>query len=339
MENLERVIVADPNGNAWGFANDIYEKIKKIEKEDGYENFVLRELKITEFPDGEFEPIIESNVRLRSVIFIHDSNKRPSRWLTELLLVNDAAVRASAMNITDVLPYMRWSRGDKKDKPHIPVSFKVVANAITKSLEHAPQKRIITMDLHSEQTKGFFDFPVDCLESRRYIIEHLIKNHYDWFKESRQVAPDHGSAENVGKFAEISTKKLNLLEELEIAIIDKIRVSGDETKVRGISGKELVCQKRVLMLDDIYATGGTLVTNTKELKKEGAADVWDYVTHPVFVGKWKENLEKLDKLLVTDTVYQDYSGIDNVEIVSVVPLFARAIYNSESGKSINELFS
>lgn len=258
VDGLERVIIANPKGNAWGFAQKIYEHIKKIEEErkKGL-NFILGELRIPQHPDDEFEPQIIPNVRLRDVIFIHDSSQDPAKWWVEASVVNDAALRASAKNLTYVFPYMRWSRSEKKDKPHIPISTKNFMNTI--SLYQNLPKRIITLDLHAEAIAGFADMPIDALESQKYVADYVKKNISPevFFCPEVVVSPDEGAVRRTTKFSEYFGKNL--------AVVYKRRLSGEKVEAYWVVGN--VKGKCCLIVDDIFSSGGTMAEDTRSLRK------------------------------------------------------------------------
>jgi ribose-phosphate pyrophosphokinase len=321
---LERVIIADPKGNTWGFAQKVYNHIQKIEgKRKKGLKFILGELNISQHPDGEFEPRISPNVRQRNVIFIHDSSKEPAKWWVEASIVNDAALRASARNLTYVFPYMRWSRSEKKDKPHISIATKNFLNTI--SMYPNLPKRIITLDIHAEAIPGFVDMPMDALESQKYVTKYINKT----ISPDKIVFPDEGAVRRTTEFAEYFGKPL--------AGVYKRRLSGSKVKAYWVVGdvKGMVC----LIPDDIYSSGGTMAEDARSLRKRGAKKVYGYATHFVGQGNYKENLKELDGFFTTDTFYHDYSELPNVKQISLVPLFGEAIYNSESGESVNALFN
>jgi ribose-phosphate pyrophosphokinase len=323
VDSLERVIIANPKGNAWGFANKVYEHIQKIEGErkKGLK-FILGELNITEHPDGEFEPKIIPNVRLRNVIFIHDSSQDPAKWWVEASIVNDAALRASAKNLTYVFPYMRWSRSEKKDKPHISIATKNFMNTI--SMYPNLPKRIITLDIHAEAIQGFVDMPMDALESQKYVTESIRQT----FSPDRVVAPDEGSVRRTTKVAEYFGK--------DLAIVYKKRLSGDKVETSWVVGD--VEGMDCLIPDDIYSSGATQANAARVLRKRKAKSAWGYSTHFIGVKNWRENLKALNGFYTTDTVDHDYSEIPDVRVISMVPLFGESIYNSESGESVSALF-
>jgi len=321
---LERIILADPKSKVYNFAKGIYNYIKEIEKEKGYLGFSFGDVKIEQFPDGEFEPQIIPNSRLRNVIFIHDPSQDPSRWWAELLIINDAAKRASASNIINVLPYMRWSRSEKKNKPHIAITSRVAGSTISHVAD-----RVITLDLHAEAIQGFFDIPVDALPSYLLAPSYIKKNYPEIIEDLVVVSPDTGAVQRTRKHA-------NEYGEINIAIIDKKRKSGEEIEIYNVVGD--VKGKNCLMVDDILSSGRTLADGAKALRKEGAKKVYAYATHFVGVGDYKKNIKELDQVFVTDTFYHDISGLDKIKIISAVPLFAEAIYRAEKGESVSELY-
>jgi len=339
MDALERIVLADPNGKAYEFAKSVFRNIQEIQKRERDLGFVFRDLKITEFPDGEYKIKIDSNARERAVILIHDSSKEPNRWLTEILNLNDAAMRASASSIMLVLPYMRWSRGDKKDEPHVSIPLKVCAEAIEATCGRVPKIRAVIMDLHSENTQGFFNFPVDCLESECIKSEYFAKNLPAVARGYVLVAPDHGSAKKVRQFANVLAKRLGISGGMDVVIIDKDRTTGEETKVWEVIGKEVLNGRRALMVDDILSTAGTLAGGADALRHYGATGVDAFITHYVGVGNYESNLKKLDNLYVTDTVYHERTKGENTQIISVAKWLAEAIYAASAGKSISRLFA
>lgn len=324
MEKLERIILADPKGKAYNFAKGVYDYIKKIEKKEGKLNFSFGEVKIEEFPDKEFEPQIIPNSRLRNIIFIHDPSQEPSKWWAELMIINDAAKRGNASNIINVLPYMRWSRSEKKNKPHIAITSRVVGSTIS----HVAN-RVITMDLHAEAIQGFFDIPVDDLTSYIFAPNYIKKNYPEITKNLVIVSPDSGAIERTRKHA-------SQYGNANIAIIDKKRKNGKEIKAYNVIGD--VKGKNCLMIDDILSSGGTLAGGAKVLRKKGAKKIYAYATHFMGVGDYKENIKELDKVFVSDTFYHNSSELKGLEVISAIPSFAEAIYRAEKGESVSELF-
>ncbi|MBI2124260.1 ribose-phosphate diphosphokinase [Candidatus Pacearchaeota archaeon] len=333
MNNLENIILADPKSNVWNFAAKVYDNIKKIESERSKIGFTLGKVETKNFPDGEFEPRIIPNVRLKNVVYIQDSSKEPARWWVEMMFVNNAAMRGSAASVIDVLPYMRWSRGEKKDKPHIAIASKVFADTISLSDSGAHANRVIALDLHAQAIQGFFNIPFDALYSYPDVVDYIKTRHPEITDNLIVVAPDTGSAERTRAFA----KRIG--NNIDIAIIDKRRISGEKVEVYHVVGD--VKGKNCLLVDDILSSGKTLGEAEIALRKEGAKKVYAYAAHFVGSGNYMENLKGLDKVLTTDTFYQPIKdGKDNekIEIISIAPLFAEAIYRARKGESISELF-
>lgn len=330
MDGLERIIIADPESNVYDFAKKVYEKIIEIEKEREGKNendseFKFKDIDRKRFDDDEFEPQIVPNSRLRNIIYFADSTQNPSEWVIEIALVNDAAKRGDASKITNVLPYMRWSRAEKKDKPHIGIASRVVADIIGKEAN-----RTITSDLHAEAIQGFFQ-KIDNLECYLPISEYFKKNYPDFIKENLVlVSPDHGASDRTRLLRDAINPNLGMV------IIDKKRISGTKTKIYGVIGN--VKGKNCLMFDDILSSGGTLKEGANALRDVGAKLVYGGATHFVGVKDYLENIKALDKVFVTDTFYKETPNIPNLEIISVVDLFAEAIYRGEKGESISELY-
>ena len=335
MKELERVILADPKTGFWGFANSVYENIKKIEEKEGKIGFILKNVYFTYYPDGEIEPRIDANCRNRPIIFVHDASKEPCRYWVELMLFNDAANRGGAERITNVLPHSRWTRGKKKDKPHMPIATKIFFDTISLPCIGSKADRIVTMDLHADAEQGFTNNPIDHLWSSGYIAPILIEkiNHYG---KICFVGPDLGSLPRAKRNAGISQRNEKGID-ISIAAIDKDRISGDKTKAGYVVGdvRDRVC----IIVDDIGSTGGTLSDARNVLFNNGAKEVYAYVTHFVGVGNYKGKLADFAKVFVTNDFYHPKEDfLPNMEQIDVSPLFARAIYNAETGESISELF-
>lgn len=333
LNNLKNIIIADPKSRVWDFANAVYQSILKIEDERGKVGFALGEIETKNFPDGEFEPRIIPNVRLRNVIYIQDSSKEPSKWWVELMLVNNAAIRGSAESMIDVLPYMRWSRSEKKDKPHMAIASKVFADTISLSDAGSRADRVIALDLHAPAIQGFFNIPFDALYSYPDVIDYITKNHPEITENLIVVAPDTGSTERTRAFA----KRIG--NNIDIAIIDKRRISGEDVEVYHVVGE--VEGKNCLLVDDILSSGKTLKEAEIALRKRGARKVYAYATHFVGSGNYMENLKGFDKVMTTDTFYQpakDNKDGERIEVISLAPLFAEAVYRARKGDSISELF-
>jgi len=322
MKNV--VLLADPNSNAWEFA----EKIKKHISFQYHVDVPLCELSIKYFRNGEIDMEVPENVRRKDVYFIHDSNKNPQEWWTELLQLKDLLQSASAETISFVLPNMLYSRKDWKDRPHVPISARALASSISPDL-----KRIITMDLHSAPIQGFYpaSMPLDNLPSYPTVLEYFKKNSsvFGDLKKIVIVTPDVGGAKRAANFAK------NAGSNFPIAIIDKRRdpITG-ETKGVNLVGD--VRDKDCLVVDDIVDSGGTLCESVNLLKTNGARKIYCYATHGLFTEGREKLCKSFDKVMTSNTYYrEDFSP---VEIIDMSPIFAEAIYRAQTGGSISELF-
>jgi ribose-phosphate pyrophosphokinase len=290
----------------------------------------LGKIQIETFPDEEIGVQILENVRGKDVFVLQTIARHPNLYLMELLIIVDALKRASARSITAVIPFFGYARQDRKtlndsQGGRVPITAKLVANM----LEKAGVSRVLTMDLHAEQIQGFFDIPVDNLFARSLLVEAVRK---EGWKTGIVVAPDIGSIRLARAFAE----KLKV----PYAMVDKRRVSAKRVEANALSGN--VQGKDVILIDDICSTGGTLSTAAWVCKKNGAKSVRAAVTHGLFVGTAFED-SAIDKMLVTDTIPlpEDWpKGLPRkkVSIVTVAPLFAKAIDSIAQAKSISSLF-
>ncbi len=281
----------------------------------------LGEREIVNFSDGEIWVKYSDNIRGADV-FIIQSTFPPAENLMELLIMIDAAKRASALRVTGVIPYFGYARQDRKDQPRVAISSKLIANLLT----HAGVDRVLTMDLHAAQIQGFFDIPVDHLYSSavfvRYIKDLKVPNLV-------VVSPDVGGI----KFARAYATRL----EADLVLIDKRRPKANVAEVVNIIGD--VKGKNVLIVDDLIDTGGTFVAAVNALKTAGAADVYGACTHPVFSGNAFEkiNSSPIKKLIVSDTVPLKRQS-EKIEVRSVAKLFAEAIRRTYQNESISSLF-
>jgi len=279
------------------------------------------QLSVSRFSDGEFQPNFHESVRGCDV-FIVQSTYPNSDNLMELLMAIDAAKRASANYITAVVPYYGFARQDRKDKPRVSIASKLVADL----LGTAGANRVMTMQLHAPQIQGFFNVPVDHLESS-IIFAPYIKT----LKQDNLViaAPDVGASNRIREVA----KMLNL----PMVICDKERKKANEianmTVIGDVDGKDVV------LIDDIIDTGGTLCKAAAMLTEKGAKTVRALCCHPVLSGKAYENIEGsvLTELVVTDTIPLK-KHIEKIKVLSVAPLWARAIRNVHENGSISSLY-
>lgn len=285
----------------------------------------LGQISINRFPDGEASVQLLESVRGRDVFVLQSVALNPDNYLMELLIIIDALKRASARSIAAVIPYYGYCRQDRKDKPRVPITAKLVANL----LEYAGATRVLTMDLHAGQIQGFFDIPVDNLSGKSILAEALKK-----LCPSNLVivAPDVGSIKRARAYAKIFG--------CELAVIDKSRVSATDVKALRIIGD--VQGKDVLLADDMCSTGGTLVSAAKACREKGAKRIFAAVTHGLLVGDAVQEIIKspIEALLISNTIpHVDWTPSDKIHIVSVAPLFSQAISCIISRDSITSLYN
>jgi ribose-phosphate pyrophosphokinase len=286
----------------------------------------LGSMMIKGFADGETHLQIQENVRGSDVFLVQPTCSPVDHHLIELLLMIDAFKRASAERITAVLPYYGYARQDRKDRPRMPISAKLVASL----LETAGANRVLALDLHAAQIQGFFDIPVDHLFAAPVMVEYF-KDHYDRGALA-VVSPDAGGVERARAFA----KRMNA----PLAIIDKRRTDANVAEVMNIIGN--VRGKHCLMVDDLVDTAGTLVQGTGALLDQGAQSVAAFATHAVLSGPAVEriNKSKLEELVVTNSIPHSHHAAKCAKIrtLSVAPLLAKAIQSIHEGGSISTLF-
>lgn len=276
---------------------------------------------INRFSDGEIQPVINESVRGAYVFFIQ-STIPPTENLFELLLFIDAAKRASAGYITAVIPYFGYARQDRKDKPRVPISAKMIANL----LQATGADRIMTMDFHAEQIQGFFDIPVDHLKSEAIFMPYIQGLDLSSVKFA---SPDVGGVKRARVYAKYLKK--------DLVICDKYRERANEVAGMTVIGD--VQNADVILVDDLVDTAGTLCKAADALLEKGAKSVRALCTHAVLSGKAYENIEKsgLLELIVTDTIpLRNHSS--KIKVLSTAKLFARAIRNTHEHRSISALF-
>ena len=277
------------------------------------------------FSDGELRVAFKENIRGEDVFLIQSTNP-PSENLMELLLMLDAAKRASAKTVTAVIPYFGYSRQDRKDQPRVPISARMILDLIAA----VGVDRMITMDLHSPQIQGFTNVPFDNLYSRIVLFNRLQKYNLD-YDSGVVLAPDVGSA----KMSQAYAKKLGL----GFALIDKRRPTHNVAKVVNLIGE--LKNKHVFIIDDMIDTAGTICNAAVTAIDNGAHSVIAIATHPVLSGKAIERLEKspIEKVIVSDTIAMSKDQIFNkLEIISVSEIFAETIKRINSGESVSSLF-
>ena len=283
--------------------------------------YPLANCEIKKFSDGEIQTIMHESVRGSYVFFIQ-STFPPADNLMELLLLIDTAKRASAGYITAVIPYFGYARQDRKDKPRVPISARLMANL----LEAAGADRVMTMDFHADQIQGFFDIPVDHLKSEAIYIPYLQSLD---LSNVTFASPDVGGVKRARSYAKYFKRDLVICDkERRIANeVAKITVIGD------VDGKD------VILIDDLADTAGTLCKAAQALIDKGANSVKAMCTHPVLSGNAYENIEKsmLTEMVVTDTIPLKQKS-DKIKVLSCAKLFAKAIRNTHEFKSIAALF-
>lgn len=275
----------------------------------------------SKFSDGEFQPSFNESVRGCDVFLIQSTNP-PADNLMELLMMIDAAKRASAHFITAVIPYFGLARQDRKDKPRVPISSKLVANLLTAAGAH----RVMTMDLHAAQIQGFFDIPVDHLDASVIFIPYIRSLR---LPNLTIASPDMGGTARARVFA----KMLNV----EVVICDKTRKRANEIESMNVIGD--VRGKDIVLVDDICDTAGTLTKASALLRERGANSVRAVCTHPVLSGRAYDNIEgsMLEELIVCDTIPLRQQS-SKIRVLSVADLFSRAIANVNEHGSVSDLF-
>lgn len=281
----------------------------------------LGELTIRDFADSEIYVRFEESIR-GSDLFIVQSTQPPAENWMELLLLIDAAKRASAARVTAVIPYFGYARQERKDQPRVSIAAKLMANTLTTS----GIDRILTMELHAPQIQGFFDVPVDHLYGSVVLIDYLRQ--FD-LSNLVVVAPDVGAL----KMARAYAQRLGV----NLAVIDKRRPQQNEAQVMNIIGD--VEGKNVMLVDDIVDTAGTLTRAAAALRQEGALQIMASCTHALLSGPAYERIEasEIERLIITDTIPLERPS-DKIEVVSVAGLFSNAIRRIYTDKSVSTLF-
>lgn len=274
-----------------------------------------------QFSDGEMSPHIAESVRGHEVFIIQSTNP-PAENLMELLLMVDAARRASASSVNVVIPYFGYARQDRKDKPRVSIAAKLIANL----LSAAGATRIMTCDLHADQIQGFFDIPVDHLDGSYIFVPYLKSLN---LPNIMFASPDVGGIKRARSFAKFF--------DADLAVCDKYRKEANQVESMRLIGE--VDGKDVVLVDDLVDTAGTICKAALLLKEKGARSVRAACTHPVLSGKAYENIENsvLEEIVVADTLPLKQQSA-KIKVLSVSDLFAKAIRKIHDHESISSLF-
>ncbi|MCB1230286.1 MAG: ribose-phosphate pyrophosphokinase [Verrucomicrobiae bacterium] len=277
---------------------------------------------VTQFPDGETFVKINENIRGRDVFIVQPTCPPTNQNLMELLIMVDAARRASAERITAVIPFFGYARQDRKDQPRVPITSKLVANLLVA----AGVNRVLTMDLHAGQIQGFFDIPVDHLYAKPVLIRHFRQQRLD--DDLVVVSPDVGGM----KMAHSYAKELRA----PLAIVAKNRVSASEVEALDLIGE--VDGKNVLIVDDITETAGTLKTAAALLKERGAKRIFAGVSHAVLNETGRQRLQEsaIEQVITTDST--PFAKGENVSVVSIAELMGEGIRRIHHDESVTSLF-
>lgn len=282
----------------------------------------LGKIKFQEFSDGEYQPSFEQSVR-GARVFLIGSTYTPDINLMEMLLMCDAAKRASAKNITAVIPYYGYARQDRKDKPRVPIGAKLVANL----LSAAGATRIMTMDLHADQIQGFFEIPVDHIYASTIFVDYLKGLKLD---NLTIASPDMGGAKRANAYAKYM--------QTDIVICHKERKKANKIDQMMLIGD--VKDRNVILIDDMVDTAGTITKAADMMIEKGAKSVRAMATHAVLSGEAYERIENsaLEELIVTDTIPLKNNTSSKIKVVSCSPLFAEVMHLVHNKESISNKF-
>jgi ribose-phosphate pyrophosphokinase len=285
----------------------------------------ITEVLVGRFSEGEIRVQIKENIRGKDVFIIQPTCPPTNENLMELLILIDAARRASAKRITAVIPYYGYARQDRKDQPRVPITAKLVANLIYA----AGTNRVLCMDLHANQIQGFFDIPVDHLYAINVLCDYFL---HKKLKNMVVVSPDVGGL----KMARAYAKRLGA----DLAIVDKRRASPEKTEVMHVLGN--VRGKNAIMVDDIIATGGSMIEAAEVLRKKGVKSLYAAVSHGILSGPALErirNCSVLKEVVITDSIpLKNPDKNPKVKVLSVAQLLAEAIQRIHNEESISSLF-
>ncbi|HIE65889.1 MAG: ribose-phosphate pyrophosphokinase [Nitrospira sp.] len=290
-----------------------------------YLGISLGKATVSTFSDGEIFVKIEENVRGSDTFVMQSSSKPVNTNIMELLILIDALKRASAKEITAVIPYYGYSRQDRKDQPRVPITAKLVADLVAVAGAH----RVLTIDLHAGQIQGFFNIPVDHLYASPVLLDYFKKKN---FNNLTIVSPDAGGVERARAFA----KRMNV----GLAIIDKRREGPNRTKIMNIIGD--VANRDILILDDMIDTAGTISQAAIAIKKKGANQIYASCTHAILSGPAMERLNDapIEEVIVTNTVPPKGEGdlYRKIKVLSIASLLGEAINRIHKETSVSSLF-
>lgn len=316
MKKKKRIILLSGRASQY-LAEEIAQKLKSAGAE-------LINVTVTVFSDGEIKPQISESIRGEDV-FVIQSTHQPLDNLFELILLGDAAKRASALSVTAVIPYFGYSRQERMDRPRVPISAKVVASMIQ---NEGSFNRVITMDLHANQIQGFFDIPADNIYASAIFVPYILSLK---LKNIMIASPDTGGTSRARKYADFL--------ETEMVICYKNRVNPNQVKDMKLIGS--VRGKNVIMVDDIVDTGGTLAKAANLMIKKGAKSVRVIVTHAVLSGAACKTIEEsgITELLVTNTIpLKSTCNSKKIIVLSAADLLSNVIYKISNKESISSLF-
>lgn len=290
-----------------------------------YLKIPLSDAMVTKFSEGEIRVKINENVRGKDVFVVQPTSPPPNDTLMELLIMIDALRRASAQRITAVMPYFGYARQDRKDQPRVPITAKLVANLLTT----AGVNRVLTMDLHAGQIQGFFDIPVDHLLAVGVFVDYFSKLKLN---DVVVVSPDVGGI----KMARAYAKRMSA----SLAIIDKRRESPEKTEAMHVLGQ--VKGKNAIIVDDLIATGSSLIEGVGALKSQGCASIRAAISHGVLSGEALERIDKckdLEELVITDSIpSENHRRHPRIKVLSVAGLLGEAIRRIHKEESVSSLF-
>jgi ribose-phosphate pyrophosphokinase len=288
-----------------------------------YLELSLTDCTVTRFSDGEIFVQINENIRGADLFIIQPTNP-PADNLMELLMLIEASRRASAMRITAVMPYYGYARQERKDRPRVPITAKLVANLITT----AGADRIMTFDLHASQIQGFFDLPHDHLYSSKLFLPYFANMH---LANLVVVSPDLGSL----KMARSTADEL----QADLAIVEKRRPKPNQSKVMNLIGD--VNGKNVLIRDDMVDTGGSMVQAAEYLRENGALEIYGACTHGVLSGNAVDRINQspIKRMVITDSIDQSHRDLpDKFDVISCSQLIGETIKRTADEESVSVLF-